>query len=132
MAWGRWLVLTTFMTSGFVACSTGGGFYTDDAGRANDGDGSPNVVDTGTSRDARADTSTEQVPEDASVQPKDAKAKDTSNSGTQCVSNCTTDQECQLSCPAAPFNGINCCDTSSGVCYASSTSSCGAVDGGFD
>lgn len=42
-----------------------------------------------------------------------------------CVSNCKTDSECQTSCPAAPNGGLNCCDTSSGVCYASSSSTCG-------
>lgn len=49
-----------------------------------------------------------------------------------CASNCKTDSECQSSCPAAPNGGLNCCDTSSGVCYASSSSSCGGVDGGAD
>lgn len=49
-----------------------------------------------------------------------------------CASNCKTDSECQSSCPSAPNGGLNCCDTSSGVCYASSSSSCGGVDGGTD
>lgn len=44
-----------------------------------------------------------------------------------CISNCHTDSECQTSCPAAPNGGLNCCDTSSGVCYASSTSTCGTT-----
>jgi hypothetical protein len=49
-----------------------------------------------------------------------------------CASNCHTDSECQTSCPAAPNGGLNCCDTSSGVCYASSSASCGGVDAGTD
>ncbi len=49
-----------------------------------------------------------------------------------CVANCQTDSECQTSCPAAPNGGLNCCDTNSGVCYATSGSSCGGVDAGVD
>jgi hypothetical protein len=49
-----------------------------------------------------------------------------------CVANCATDSECQTSCPAAPNGGLNCCDVNSGVCYATSGTSCGGVDGGVD
>lgn len=66
-----------------------------------------------------------------SIVVKDGGAPTTTDSGSTptktCISNCHTDSECQTSCPAAPNGGLNCCDTSSGVCYASSTSTCGTT-----
>ena len=54
-------------------------------------------------------------------------------STTSCVPTCSTDQDCQNSCPAVP-NGINCCDTSTGICYAYASQVCPAPipDAGFD
>ncbi len=50
----------------------------------------------------------------------------------QCVTNCTSDTDCQNSCPNVP-NGINCCDTATGVCYANASSTCPVpIDAGFD
>ena len=51
----------------------------------------------------------------------------------QCIPQCTSDDDCSGSCPAVP-NGVNCCDTSTGICYAYSASSCPApvADAGFD
>ena len=51
----------------------------------------------------------------------------------QCVPTCTSDDDCSGSCPAVP-NGVNCCDTSTGICYAYSASVCPApvADAGFD
>ena len=51
----------------------------------------------------------------------------------QCVSQCTTDDDCANSCPQVP-NGVNCCDTSTGICYAYSDTVCPAPvqDAGFD
>jgi hypothetical protein len=67
----------------------------------------------------------------------DASKPDTGKPDTgptqQCVSQCTTDDDCANSCPQVP-NGVNCCDTSTGICYAYSASSCPApvADAGFD
>lgn len=44
-------------------------------------------------------------------------------SAKQCVAKCTSDMDCQNSCPAAPA-GVNCCDLSTGACYANSNSTC--------
>jgi hypothetical protein len=51
----------------------------------------------------------------------------------QCVAQCTSDDDCSGSCPEVP-NGVNCCDTSTGICYAFSASVCPAPvqDAGFD
>jgi hypothetical protein len=50
----------------------------------------------------------------------------------QCPSSCFSDMDCQNSCPAVP-NGINCCDTATGICYANASSTCPVpVDAGFD
>ncbi len=75
--------------------------------------------------------------EDGGVRP-DAPNKDsaTNKDGTspgQCVSTCQADEDCQNSCPNVP-NGINCCDTSTGICYAYSAQECPAPvnDAGFD
>src|SRR5690242_8699961 len=49
----------------------------------------------------------------------------------KCVSSCTSDQDCANSCPAVA-NGVNCCDTATGVCFSSQTQQCPAppVDSG--
>jgi hypothetical protein len=62
----------------------------------------------------------------------DASNKDSGNN-PQCVPQCTTDDDCSGSCPEVP-NGVNCCDTSTGICYAFSASVCPAPvqDAGFD
>jgi hypothetical protein len=58
--------------------------------------------------------------------------QDSGNQGGQCVPSCTSDLDCQNSCPNVP-NGINCCDTATGICYANAASSCPVpVDAGFD
>jgi len=43
--------------------------------------------------------------------------------GQQCVQSCTSDLDCQNSCPTVP-QGENCCDTSTGICYAYSSTTC--------
>jgi hypothetical protein len=49
-----------------------------------------------------------------------------------CKANCTTDLECQQTCPPAP-NGVNCCDKTSGSCYAAATcQTSSGGDGGTD
>jgi hypothetical protein len=50
----------------------------------------------------------------------------------QCVPTCSSDMDCQNSCPTVP-NGINCCDTSTGICYAYASTTCPVPsDAGFD
>ena len=50
--------------------------------------------------------------------------------GGSCGS-CTTDSECQSACPAVQGGGTNCCDVGSGVCYATTQTTCPAPsDGG--
>jgi hypothetical protein len=46
-----------------------------------------------------------------------------SGNGGQCVSHCTSDLDCQNSCPAVT-GGSNCCDVPTGHCYASPTATC--------
>jgi len=62
----------------------------------------------------------------------DAASNKDSGSQSQCVTSCTTDEDCQNSCPEVP-NGVNCCDTSTGICYAYSSTECPApvTDGGL-
>ena len=45
------------------------------------------------------------------------------DSGTKlvCKSGCTTDAECQSTCPPAAGGNVNCCDKGSGVCFAAPT-----------
>lgn len=47
-----------------------------------------------------------------------------SSSGGATCGSCTTDSECESSCPPVQGGGTNCCDTGSGVCYATTQSSC--------
>ena len=56
---------------------------------------------------------------------------DTGRPGTMCVATCTSDSQCQTSCPANPL-GANCCDTIAGVCYAAMVAVCPASMPGDD
>lgn len=55
----------------------------------------------------------------------DGNTQDTGSQG-QCVTNCTSDLDCQNSCPAVTNMGVNCCDVATGFCYAYAQSSCPA------
>jgi hypothetical protein len=57
--------------------------------------------------------------------PVDSGAKDSAPAIKVCVSKCATDNDCQTSCPNVD-GGINCCDTATGVCFASQTATCPA------
>lgn len=57
---------------------------------------------------------------DAFVPPTDAGrdgGRDAASGGTMCVARCTSDSQCQTSCPAAAGGGTNCCDRGTGTCY---------------
>lgn len=86
-----------------------------DAGRGL-GDGSVGV-DTGTG----GDTAPDGAPSDASH----ADGGPVVDSGPRmCTPSCKSDFECQSTCPAAPGNGVSCCDLPSGVCFAASPGMC--------
>jgi hypothetical protein len=56
-----------------------------------------------------------------------------SSGGGTCASNCTSDQECQNSCPAAPSGSVNCCDVGSGTCMMMNQATCpAAADGSVE
>ena len=57
-----------------------------------------------------------------------------SSSGGGTCGACTTDQECQSSCPpVSGGSGTNCCDVGSGVCYATTQNTCPTPsDGGTE
>ncbi|HEY1960747.1 MAG TPA: hypothetical protein VGH28_34280 [Polyangiaceae bacterium] len=82
-----------------------------------DDDGGPTNEDAGFKADAKSDGANQQD----------------GNDNNQCVPSCTSDQDCESSCPSVP-NGVNCCDTSTGICYAFASSVCPApvTDAGFD
>ena len=85
------------------------------ASASSDDDGGPITEDAATYDAAKKDSGTD------------------TGSQLQCVSNCTSDLDCQNSCPLVP-SGINCCDTATGVCYAYSSNACPVpvTDAGFD
>jgi hypothetical protein len=37
---------------------------------------------------------------------------------------CTSNLDCQLTCPAVQGGGTNCCETSAGICYATASTTC--------
>ena len=41
-----------------------------------------------------------------------------------CATSCTTDAECQSTCPAAPAGSANCCDTATSACFQSVMATC--------
>ena len=50
-----------------------------------------------------------------------------------CVSHCTSNAECDASCPASPSGSYNCCDTATGICYVSAGfCPAGSDSGGVD
>ena len=76
--------------------------------------------------DAGLDASLDAAPIDAAPEggPADA-SPDTHDSDTRaCISHCTNDFECQMTCPNAPGNGVNCCDVPTGTCFAASPGMC--------
>ncbi len=82
-----------------------------------DDDGGPSDFDSGIKADVKTDG---------------AKQQETGTT-QECVPSCSSDTDCENSCPAVP-NGVNCCDTSTGICYAYASSVCPAPvqDAGFD
>lgn len=46
-----------------------------------------------------------------------------------CVAKCTTDSECQSSCPT-PSSGLSCCDVATGTCYTNGSGTCPVPDDG--
>ena len=106
-----------------VAAPSLGGCATDSATNSTDFDsGGGGTADSGGG-----------TPYDSGTTPYDA-GNPTTDSGTptgQCVSHCTTDNDCQNSCPSVD-GGVSCCDTASSVCFNSATAACPApaVDGG--
>ena len=89
-----------------------------------------NCASTGEGDDDGGNTLDAAVKTDA-AKPDSGNKQD--SGGQQCVSQCTSDDDCANSCPQVP-NGVNCCDTSTGICYAYSSSSCpvSVQDAGFD
>ena len=64
--------------------------------------------------------------------PKGDSSSNKDSSTQECVSSCSADLDCQNSCPEVP-NGVNCCDLSTGICYAYAATSCPVIDdAGFD
>lgn len=89
------------------------------ASSAADDDGGPIDQDAGIKADVKSST--------------DSGGKQDTGTTEQCVPTCTSDQDCENSCPQVP-NGVNCCDTSTGICYAYASNVCPApvLDAGYD
>jgi len=137
MRWSRAVLLSLFTAFGFVACSSGGGGGAFDGGVAPIGSNVPRDAEirSDAKRDSRGDVEEEEdadVGEDAAFDAKKPDGAFNETGAKICPSVCNTDFECQQMCPAAPLGGVNCCDTATGVCYATSSGSCGGADGGFD
>ncbi|MGH7435430.1 MAG: hypothetical protein ACRENE_07130 [Polyangiaceae bacterium] len=52
------------------------------------------------------------------------------DTGPVCPSSCSSDSDCQNSCPAVANGGVNCCDVMSSSCFSSPQSSCPVADAG--
>ena len=107
-------ILATCLVAGCATADTSGdGTYTgatdtgvkaDESGPPSDTGGSP-TDDTG-------------APTDDTGSPTDDTGSD---GGGVCTPKCTTDFDCDSTCPAASSGNANCCDTATGVCYVSAT-----------
>ena len=57
--------------------------------------------------------------------PSDAGRRDSGDGGPRiCTSGCTSNVQCQSTCPAPPANSVNCCDRPSGICFAMNGNVC--------
>ena len=52
----------------------------------------------------------------------------TGTGGSACPSSCTTDSECQATCPASP-GALNCCDAVTMACFTSASTVCPDMQG---
>jgi hypothetical protein len=110
-----------------VACSgQSGGFNSPDGGAGTPvGEGGVAVLaDTGISPGTTYDVYVAPTADTGTV----ITGGDGSTGGGQCMPNCTSDQDCQSTCPAVA-GALNCCDTTSGVCFTSSESACPDTSG---
>ena len=107
------LILSVALLASLAATGCAASAETDD-------DGGPTNEDAGLKADANKGNDSGNTQQD-------------SGSQGQCVPTCTSDQDCENSCPLVP-NGVNCCDTSTGICYAFASTTCPAPvqDAGFD
>ena len=88
-------------------------------------------IDTGvatpdTGRGATPDTGSGSTPDTGSTGTPDTgivTTKDGSGGGGVCVSSCTTNTECQSSCPAIA-GALNCCDAVTMACFQSAATAC--------
>ena len=105
-----------------LAAPSLGGCATDSATNGTDFDAGSGTDDSGGG-----------TPDDSGTTPYDSgtTSNDTGTGTGQCVAHCTTDNDCQSSCPGVD-GGVSCCDTASSVCFNSATAACPApaVDGG--
>jgi len=92
--------------------------------------GTQHTPDTGTT--TTPDTGTTTVDSggtpDTGVPPTDTGTGDTAvppsgDAGGACPSSCTTDSDCQATCPAVPM-ALNCCDTVTSACFTSASAQC--------
>jgi hypothetical protein len=108
------ILVLTFAFAGSACANNDSGW--DDASADARSDARPMDARTDAPIDARPD-----VRDAAQPDVRDVVATDTPrDTGGHCPSSCTSDLQCQSSCPASP-GGTNCCDRLSGVCYVSTT-----------
>lgn len=142
MRFVRWCVLSGLAAGfGFIACGgvssegvfSDGGATSLDAASSSEGDSSSGGDgsagnDGATSGDGAAvgdAGSADAGPKDAGKKdaaPFDAGAK--KDGGGVCTVNCHSDLECEQTCPTPPQGSSNCCDFTTGVCYASLSGIC--------
>jgi hypothetical protein len=77
-----------------------------------DGSQHPDATQT----DARPDVAPDVAHDVAVDVAHDVAADVAHDTGARCVATCTSNADCQGSCPTAP-SGMNCCDITTGVCY---------------
>lgn len=127
----RFLGVAVLLSAAATACAANG---EPDVGDGDDAGGP--VTDSGgygggdsTSGGDSASSGYDSGSSDTGTTTYDTGTTDTGTTTGVCTPSCTSDQECESSCPAAPSGGTNCCDTSSGVCFANTSSTCPASGG---
>jgi hypothetical protein len=128
----RFLGCAAALSLAVTACAANGdpevGDGEDDAGGEPTDAGGGGYSDTSSGHDSGSTGYDSATGYDTGPTNEDTGAEDTGTTGV-CTPSCTSDSECENSCPAAPSGGINCCDTSSGVCFANTSSTCPASGG---
>ncbi|MGD0530682.1 MAG: hypothetical protein ABSE49_36450 [Polyangiaceae bacterium] len=131
------------LVGAFSACGQGSGSGFDfgdagtpgtrDSGYGSSSSGSGSTSSSTSSSSGSSTSSTSSGSSSGGEEDSGTEDSSSSSSGGGTCGSCTTDSECQTACPPVQGGGTNCCDVGSGVCYATTQTTCPTPsDGGTE